>query len=439
MTNELMYDAVVIGDGPAGDAAARKMGSAGLRVALVEAAELGGECLNSGCVPSKALLALTSRERLGWSEAMARVRAVQALTRGSDPDGGFSEAGVDLYRGAARFLAPKEIAVGDSVLRASHVVIATGTAPAIPSIPGLAEANPLTNRTVFSIPSLPRRLAVIGGGAIGAELGQAFRRLGAEVTIFEALDRIVATEEPEVSAELERILLTQGVRVETRARIERAAREEDGCVSLWSEGRRWEFDEVLVAAGRRAQLPEGLDLLGLERDERGFIKASACGETNIPGVWAAGDVTGGLQFTHYASAQGHHVARHIIAGECEPRPAPVAVWAIFTEPEVGHVGLTEAEARSSGRPVRAARLDARELDWFRAGGSTNGFAKVVADAATGQLLGAHFVCERASDLAGEAALAIQCGLAAQEVAAAVHPYPTAAELFRWACARVSQL
>ena len=437
MTSEHTYDALVIGDGPAGDAAARKMGSAGLHVALVEAAELGGECLNSGCVPSKALLALTSRERRPWDEVVARVRAVQLLTRGSDPDGGFAEAGVDLYRGAARFLGPNEVAVGETVLRAPHVVIATGTAPAIPPIPGLAEANPLTNRTVFSIPSLPGRLAVIGGGAIGLELGQAFHRLGVEVTIFEVLDRVAASEEPEVSAELERVLQAAGVRVETGIRIERAARQEGGRVALWTDGRRWEFDEVLVAAGRSPQLPEGLDRLGLALDQRGFIETSACGETNLPGVWAAGDVTGGLQFTHYASLQGHHVARHIIAGECEPRPAPVGVWAIFREPEVGHAGLTEGEARRSGRTVRTARLDARELDWFRASGSTIGFAKVVADAATGRLLGAHLLCERASDLAGEAALAIQCGLTAREVAAAVHPYPTAAELFRWACAQVS--
>ena len=431
------YDLIVIGNGSAGDNIARTLGRNGHRVALIEATHLGGECLNDGCVPSKALIDLSkraNREGLPWSEVVARVHATQLLVRGTDPNGGFAKDGVELYWGTARFRSPGEVEVDGKVLTAKDVVVATGTGPGLPPIPGLAEAGPQTNRTIFTLPRLPGSLAVIGGGPIGLELGQSFARLGTRVTLFEAADRIAATEDAEVSLELTKLFERDGIRVETASKISRVDRGPDGSITVVTSRGTFGFDEILVAAGREPQVPEGLSELGIERDARGFISISQCGKTNVDGIWAAGDVTGKFQFTHYAGYQAHHIAKHIDRGVCESIPDTVVPWAIFTEPEVGHAGMTEQQARDAGLEVRVGRLAAAELDWFRTTSQPDGFAKVVVDARTGVLIGAHFVCARGSTLVGEACLAIQHGLTARQVAETVHPYPTASELFRWACA-----
>jgi len=432
------YDLIVIGNGSAGDNIARTLGRKGKKVAVIEREHLGGECLNDGCVPSKALIDLSKRaaERgMDWDEVVASIHATQLLVRGTDPNGGMRADGIDLHWGEAAFEAPTRVRVDGRVLSADDVVIATGTGPGIPPIPGLAEARPLTNRNVFTLPMRPERLAVIGGGPIGLELGQSFRRLGSAVTLFEAMDRIAATEDAEVSLELTRILEREGLRVVAGASIERVERNEDGSVAILCNGGRFEFNEVLVAAGRKPQVPEGLEALGLDLDRRGFVAITPCGRTNLGGLWAAGDITGKFQFTHYASYQAHHIGKHIESGVCDAIPETMVPWAIFTEPEIGHAGMTEEQARAEGREIRVARLDAAELDWFRTTQQTDGFAKVIADAKTGVLLGAHFICARGSTLVGEACLAIQHELTARQVASTVHPYPTASELFRWACAK----
>lgn len=433
------YDLIVIGNGSAGDNIARTLGRKGKRVAVIERDHLGGECLNDGCVPSKALIDLSRKaaERgLGWDEVVASIHSTQLLVRGTDPNGGMRADGIDLHWGAAVFEGPTRVRVGSELLSATDVVIATGTGPGLPPIPGLADARPQTNRTIFTMPRQPDRLAVIGGGPIGLELGQSFLRLGSSVTLFEAAPSIAGTEDPEVSMELTKILEREGMRIVAGARVQRVDREEDGSVVFVTDGGRFEFDEVLVAAGRLPQVPEGLSELGLELDKRGFVAISPCGKTNLEGLWAAGDITGKFQFTHFASYQAHHIGKHIESGLCEPIPETTVPWAIFTEPEIGHAGMTEEQARATGVEVRVARLDAADLDWFRTTGQTDGFAKVIADAGTGVILGAHFICARGSTLVGEACLAIQHGITARQVASTVHPYPTASELFRWACAKL---
>jgi probable pyridine nucleotide-disulfide oxidoreductase len=432
------FDLIVIGNGSAGDNIARTLGRKGVRVAVVERQHLGGECLNDGCVPSKALIDISrraSRDGLGWDQVVARIHATQLLVRGNDPNGGMRADGIELFWGDAHFLTANVLDVDGRELTAPHIVVATGTAPALPPIPGLEDARPQTNRTIFHLPSLPGRLAVLGGGPIGLELGQSLRRLGCEVTILEVADRIATTEDHEVSLELTRALELEGVRVVTGITIEQVKRS-DGCVTFTTDRGCFEFEDILVAAGRKPQIPAGLTELGLELDARGFAAISPCGKTNLPGVWAAGDITGKFLFTHYASYQAHHIGRHLLDDSCVPIPDTLVPWAIFTEPEVGHAGMTEVQARASGANVRVVVLEAAELDWFRTVGRTDGFAKVIADADTGVLLGAHFVCARGSTLVGEACLAIQHGLTARDVASTVHPYPTASELFRWACARL---
>ncbi|MBK6562398.1 NAD(P)/FAD-dependent oxidoreductase [Candidatus Amarobacter glycogenicus] len=433
------YDLIVIGNGSAGDNIARTLGRKGQRVAVVESEHLGGECLNDGCIPSKALIHLSkdaNSRGMGWDEVVASIHSTQLRVRGSDPNGGMRGDGIDLYWGEAVFGAPTRVRAGASEISATNVVIATGTGPGLPPIPGLADARPQTNRTIFTLAQLPSRLAVIGGGPIGLELGQSFLRLGSSVTLFEAAPRIAGTEDPEVSMELTGILEREGMRVVAGAQIQRVDRSDDGAVTVTTASGRFIFDEVLVAAGRLPQVPAGLAELGLELDKRGFVAISPCGKTNLDGLWAAGDITGKFQFTHFASYQAHHIGKHIESGVCEPIPETTVPWAIFTEPEIGHAGMTEEQARADRAEIRVARLDAAELDWFRTTGQTDGFAKVIADGQSGVLLGAHFICARGSTLVGEACLAIQHGLTARQVASTVHPYPTASELFRWACAKV---
>lgn len=433
------YDLLVIGNGSAGDNIARTLGRKGSRVAVIEREHLGGECLNDGCVPSKALIALSQKSQarpMAWDEVVASIHATQLLVRGTDPNGGMRDDGIDLHWGEATFEAPTAVRVDGRVLTGNDVVIATGTGPGLPPIPGLAEAKPQTNRTVFALARQPRRLAVIGGGPIGLELGQSFLRLGSQVTLFEAADRIAATEDAEVSLELTKLLERDGMRIVVGAAIERVDRLGDGTVSVAATGGRFEFDDILVAAGRTPQVPTGLSELGLALDRRGFIEISDCGRTNLPGLWAAGDITGKFQFTHFASYQAHHIAKHIQAGTCEKIPETTVPWAIFTDPEIGHAGMTEEQARAAGYGVKVARLDAAELDWFRTTQQTDGFAKVIADGRSGVILGVHFICARGSTLVGEACLAIQHELTVRHVASTVHPYPTASELFRWACAKL---
>lgn len=433
------YDLIVIGNGSAGDNIARTLGRKGKRVAVIERDHLGGECLNDGCVPSKSLIHLSKKAAehgLGWDEVVASIHSTQLLVRGTDPNGGMRSDGIDLYWGEAKFESPTGVRVGDETLSASEVVIATGTGPGLPPIPGLAEAKPQTNRTIFNLPSQPARLAVIGGGPIGLELGQSFLRLGSQVTLFEAAPRIASTEDPEVSMELTKILEREGMRVVTDARIERVDRTDERGVVVRTEAGTFEFDDILVAAGRTPQVPAGLDALGLQLDRRGFVEISPCGKTNLEGLWAAGDITGKFQFTHFASYQAHHIGKHIESGTCEMIPETLVPWAIFTEPEIGHAGMTEEQARATGSEIAVVRLDAAELDWFRTTGQTDGFVKVIADAKTGVLLGAQFICARGSTLVGEACLAIQHEMTAKQVASTIHPYPTASELFRWACARL---
>ncbi len=432
------YDLIVIGNGSAGDNIARTLGRKGQRVAVVEREHLGGECLNDGCIPSKALVnlaATAARERLTWDEVLARVHGVQLTVRGNDPNGGMRADGIDLLWGDARFETPTTVTVDGRTFEAATVVVATGTAPSLPPIPGLEDARPITNRELFHLPTLPDRLAVIGGGPIGLELGQALHRLGSRVTIFEALPRIATTEDAQISLELARFMELEGIRVVTGAAIQRVARNESGGVTVETAHGAHHFDDMLVAAGRQAQLPGGLADLGLRLDTRGFIDIDPCGRTNLPGLWAAGDVTGKFLFTHYAAYQAHHIGKHIEGGLCEPIPDTIVPWAIFTDPEIGHAGMTEEQAREAGHEVRVGLLEARELDWFRTTRQPDGFAKVVADAATGRLLGAHFLCANAATLVGEASLALNHDLTARDVASTIHPYPTASELFRWACAK----
>ena len=433
----MAFDLVVVGGGAAGLGAAREAIRRGARPLLVQEGEIGGDCTFTGCVPSKAMLAAAAR---GASFAEARERVARAVERvaANESDDVLRREGIEVRHGRATFRAPDELELDGSRLPARRVVLATGAGPVVPPIPGLADADPLTNETVFALDRLPARLVVLGGGPIGCELGQAFARLGAQVTVVEALDRLLAKEEPEAAAVVTAALVADGVDVRVGRRLERVTTGADGTGSVLhlDDGATVEVDRVLVAVGRRAATEGlGLEAAGVELDERGVVRTDDTMATAAPTVWAAGDATGRLQLTHAANRMGMVAARNALARPALAKVRPsrfdarVVPWATFTSPEVGRVGMTEAESVEHGG--RVAYLPMAELDRAIATGETEGFVKLIAGPRRiggrlggGELLGATAVAPCGGELVHEVALAMRGRLFAGRLAQTVHAYPT---------------
>lgn len=441
------YNVVVVGAGPAGLVVAVAGASLGARVALVEKARMGGDCLNTGCVPSKALLAsarlaerLRHADRWGlpasdtpidFARVIARVRARRAQIEANDSQERMESLGIDVFRGAARLASPREVDVDGTRLRARHVVIATGSRPSLPPVEGLAACDPFTTDTVFDrLDARPERLLVLGGGAVGCELGQAFAALGVPVTLVEAAPRLLAREEPEAAAVVQRRLQEMGARVLTGVKAVRA--EKRGAVTrvhLEGQVEPLEAEAVLVAAGRVPNVDGlGLEAAGVAFTPKG-VGVDVHLRTNVRGVWAAGDVTGGPQFTHVADHHARVVVRNLVfplfPARVDERVIPTAV---YTSPEVARVGLTEEEARRRGLAVEVVHKDLAEVDRAILEDETAGFAKVLI--ARGRVVGATLVAEHAGELIHEIALLMKNGLAPGALGALVHAYPTVAEVAR---------
>ncbi|HVF32605.1 MAG TPA: FAD-dependent oxidoreductase [Acidimicrobiales bacterium] len=431
----MAFDLVVVGGGAAGLGAAREGTRRGARVLLVQQGEIGGDCTFTGCVPSKALLAAAAS---GASFAEARERVARAVERvaANESDDVIQGEGIEVRHGFATFRSPTEIDLDGVRVEAPRIVLATGAGPVVPPIPGLADVDPLTNETVFGLERRPERLAVLGGGPIGVELGQAFARLGTKVTIVEALDRLLAKEEPEASEVVTAALVHDGVDVRVGRRLERVTPNGSGATLVLDDGSAVEVDRVLVAVGRRA-VTEGLALerAGVAVDERGYVGADDTMATSAPTVWAAGDVTGHLQLTHAANKMGMVAARNALTNRAlaKVRPArfdaAAVPWATFTSPEVGRVGLTEAESVAQGG--RVAYLPMAELDRAIATGETRGFVKLIAGPRRvggrlggGVLLGATAVAPCGGELVHEVALAMRSRMFVGRLAQTVHAYPT---------------
>ncbi|MCB9730264.1 MAG: FAD-dependent oxidoreductase [Deltaproteobacteria bacterium] len=442
------YNLVVIGGGTAGLVAA--MGAAGLgaRVALVERHLLGGDCLNFGCVPSKALLASAhmahaasarapelgvhaSQLRVDARAVLDRLRRLRAEIAPHDGAERLRAAGVDVFLGEGRFLTPDSVGVGHATLRFARALIATGGRPVLPPVPGLRECEPRTSDTIWELTEAPARLVVMGGGPIGCELAQAFQRLGSQVVLVEREARILGKDHPDAGLLVRAQLEADGVRVLTGHLAIEASRSADGtCLRLRDgDGRELEVtgDELLVAAGRRVAL-ESLDLAaaGIATGERG-LEVDARLRTSNRRVFVAGDAAGGFQFTHAADAHARLVLRNALfygRGKVEDLVVP---WATYTEPEVAHVGCTHEEAEREG--LQRFRVDLEAVDRARLEGERGGFAEIYVDA-RGRIRGATVVSARAGDLIGEAALAITAGLRAGQLSQTIHPYPTQAEVWR---------
>ena len=451
------YNLVVIGGGSAGLVVAAGAAGLGTRVALVERGPMGGDCLNYGCVPSKALLrsakaAVQPRDaRFGvaaaspavrWPDVAARVQSVIAAIAPHDSVERFRSLGVDVVQGTGRLASPHRVEVqlnagGTRALEAKALVLATGSAPLVPPVPGLAEAGCLTNETVFTHPALPRRLCVLGGGPIGLELGQAFARLGSRVTVVEMLPRILPREDADAAEVVARSLRADGIDLRTGRQAVRVERGPAGKRVLCRPAGQAdapeeaiEVDEILVAVGRRASLEGlGLEALGVAT-ERGRLKVDARLRTSVRSIYACGDCVGPFQFTHMANQQARVVIQNALLPFKARMDYRVVPWCTFTDPELARVGLSEDEARERGTPYRTITVPLAEMDRAVCDGVTEGFLKILTPPGRDDILGAMLVGAHAGELLHEIVLAMQARLRLRDIATTVHMYPTLAEIFR---------
>ena len=444
------YDLVVIGAGTAGLVAAAGAAGLGARVALVERHLLGGDCLNYGCVPSKALLraahaahdARTAHEygvrvtggiEPDFGAAMARLRRLRAGLAPHDSAARFAGLGVDVFLGHARFAASDAIEVEGRRLAFSRAIVATGARAATLAVPGLDDAGVLTNETIFSLTERPARLVVIGAGPVGCEMAQAFARLGSRVTLVSLDRQLLPREDADTARLLATVFEREGITLRLGVSVTSVTRTgADRRVTIASDGidEAIEGDEILVAVGRSPNV-EGLDL------EAAGIACTRAGvtvddflRTSNRRVYAAGDVCTPHKFTHAAEAMARLALQNALFFGRKRVSSLVMPWATYTDPEVAHVGMGAADAARAGDRVVTLQVSLADVDRAVLDGATEGFARAHVDARTGRLLGATVVARRAGDLIGELSLAMTAGLAMDVLSRTIHPYPSVGEVAR---------
>ena len=452
------YNVVVIGAGTAGLVTAAGTAGLGGRVALIERNKMGGDCLNFGCVPSKALISsarLIERirratewglhemePRFEFAEIFDRMRQRRALIAPNDSQERFESLGVDVFCGEAKFISPSELQVDGQTLKAANFVIATGSRATIPQIAGIESVNYFTNETIFDeLKEKPRSMIVLGGGPIGCELGQTFRRLGVEVTIMQRANQLVPKEDREVADFLEHCLKSEGLRVIKSAEAHSVATSDGGKIALDLVGRgsggvgetTFFADVLLVAAGRTPNFRKlNLEAAGVAFDEK-RIRINEFLQTSQPHIYAVGDVVGPFQFTHMADAQARVAIRNMVVPFGFLRQKidySVVPWCTYVDPEIATVGLNEIAAKQKNMEydVIVQKLD--EVDRAVVESESVGFAKVLAQKGSDKILGATLVCQHAGDLLHEFALAMRHGIGLGGIASTIHAYPTMAELAR---------
>jgi len=454
---------IVIGGGSAGLVSAYIAAAVKAKVTLIEKNEMGGDCLNTGCVPSKALIRsakyashLRRGDQFGFenvsgqvnfAQVMAGIKSVVASIAPHDSVARYTGLGVECIKGEARLLDPWTVEVNGQRLTARSIVIATGARPAVPPIDGLEACGYLTSDTLWNLTERPRRLVVLGGGPIGSELTQAFARLGATVTQVEMLHRLLSREDPEVSACVQARFAAEGidVRVNTKAlRVEQTDGEKHLIVEHDGVEDAIAFDQILVAVGRSARLTGfGLEDIGVRTGRT--VEVNDFLQTNLPNIFACGDVAGPYQFTHTASHMAWYAAVNgLFAPLLTLRGGPFKVdysvipWATFTEPEVARVGLSETEAKEQGVPFEMARYSLEELDRAITDREAHGFIKVLTVPGKDTILGVTIVGEHAGDLIAEYVLAMKQGIGLNKILGTVHIYPTLAEANKYVAGQWKQ-
>ncbi|HVN29041.1 MAG TPA: mercuric reductase [Candidatus Binataceae bacterium] len=440
------YNMVVIGAGTAGLVTAAGAAGLGAKVALIERDMMGGDCLNFGCVPSKALIvaarvAASARDaqrfgvivpevRVDFPAVMARMRAIRADLAKLDSAARFKSLGVDVFRGEARFTSRDSIEVQGATLHFKRATVATGARATAPPIPGLTDAGFLTNETVFNLTELPRRMVVIGAGPLGCELAQAFHRLGAQVTLLEAMPQILTREDQDAAKIVESALIRDGIRIVVNAKIVRVEkRGAEKVFSLVTDAGPEEIatDEILIGAGRAPNV-EGLNLeaAGIEYDRERGIKVNDYLQTANPHVYAIGDVASPYKFTHVADEQARIAIRNALFFGRAKASALIIPWCTYTDPEIAHVGMYQHEAEKKGIRVASFVQELAEADRAVLDGETDGFAKVLVEQGSDKILGATIVASHAGDLISEVTTAMKAGLGLGAIANVIHPYPTQA-------------
>jgi pyruvate/2-oxoglutarate dehydrogenase complex dihydrolipoamide dehydrogenase (E3) component len=443
------YNLVVIGAGTAGLVASAGAAILGARVALVERHLTGGDCLNYGCVPSKALIRAsraahavaeardfgveTSAPAIEFGDVMRRLRRVRAEIAPNDSVQRFAGLGVEVFLGHGHFTGKRMLEVEGERLEFNKAIIATGARAAVPPIPGLAEAGYLTNETVFSLTTLPRRLVVIGGGPIGCELAQAFARLGSQVSLVSDVPRLLPKEDADVAALLEKQFRSEGIDLVLGAKVERAEKSAVGkilIVDCGDEKQTVVGDEILLAVGRTPNV-EGLNLeaAGVKYDEKGVTVDDHLRTSNRR-IFGAGDIASRFHFTHAAEALGRVALRNALFSGRKRASGLVIPWCTYTDPEIAHVGLNEEDARKSESEIKTLTLPFSENDRGVVDGDTSGFARVHVSTKGGRLLGATLVSRHAGESIGELVMAIQGKMKMGELGGVIHPYPTEAEIIK---------
>ena len=445
------YDLVVVGGGKAGKSLAMLRAKKGDKVFMVERDKIGGTCINVACIPTKTLVSSARRlvevrtaasygvDLPGADLASARVDLQALRARKESVVGGMVEAhkrmfaapGLDFVLGTAKFVGPKtvEATLADGsvrVVEGERVLINTGTTPAIPPIEGLGDVAYWTSEDALRLTEIPDRLVILGGGVIGVEMASMMAAFGANVTLIEGGEHILAREDADVAEEMAANLAAQGVTVRTGERAMRVSSDGEGVVVHTTAGE-VAGTRLLVALGR-APVTKGLGLeaAGVELTERGFVKVDSRLETTAPGVYAAGDVAGTPQFTH-ASWNDFRVLRDLFAGKEASTEGRLIPWAVFATPELGRVGMSESEARAAGRDIRVAKVAAAAVPRAKTHGHVEGFYKVVVDAETEEILGAAIVAESASEVIAAVQTAMLGGLPWPKLRDAVIAHPTMAE------------
>ena len=414
----MKYDAIVIGSGQAGNPLSHQLADLGWTVALIEKSHLGGTCINTGCTPTKTMVhraqvAHYARHAARWGVQSGQVsvdlakivlqkdQIVQSFRDGQQRQVD-RRPNLRLYRGQARFVSPHQIKVGEHLLESEKIFIDTGARPLIPSIPGLDTVDYLTNESIMELTQLPVHLIILGGGYIGLEFGQMFRRFGSRVTVIHHSGQILPREDPEVASELQKALAAEGVDFLLNTRTT-AVEKKDGSIILAVEGSHGQStvtgSNLLVATGRLPNSDDlGVDKAGIETDKKGFIKVNGRLETNVPGIWALGDVKGGPAFTHISYNDFQIVYGNLVEGRTLSVDNRIVPYCVFTDPQLGGVGMTEKEARAKGYKLKVGKIPMTSVARAIERDETAGLMKIVVDAMNDYILGASILSSEAGEL-----------------------------------------
>ncbi len=443
----MKYDAIIIGSGQAGNPLSESLTDQGLTVALIEKAHLGGTCINTGCTPTKTMVASaqvahyarnaarwgvhTGEVRVDLPKIVARKDAIVRSFRSGHERKVESRDNLHLYRGHARFLGPRQVAVGEHVLESERIFINTGTRTDVPRLDGLDQVHYLTNATLMEVRELPEHLLVLGGGYIGLEFGQMFLRFGSHVTVIHRGTEILTREDPDVAGELQKALEAEKMEFVLNARTTRVAMQ-NGRITLSLDAgdgaQTLTGTHLLVATGRRPNTDDlGLEAAGVETDTRGFIKVNGRLETSVPGIWALGDVKGGPAFTHISYDDYQIVYGNLWEGKNLTTQNRLVPYSVFTDPQLGRVGMTEREARATSRKLKIGKTPMAWVARAIERDETAGLMKLIVDAETDRILGAAILATEGGELVQLLGAVMLTGAPYTILKGAIYIHPTLAE------------